>query len=93
MPRFSARAEFRRTSRNAGWVLAGVWLDGVFYPVAPNVEPIRTRLPETGLVGWSDITTPILAAGETEAAAAAIEVARATWPKRTRSAVPFAGTG
>ena len=90
MPRFAARAEFRRVSRNAAWVLAGVWLDGVFYPVAPSVEPIRTRLPETGLVGWSDIATPILAPGEAEAAAAAIDVARATWPKRTRSQVPFA---
>ena len=90
MPRFTARAEFRRVSRTAPWVLAGVWIDHEFHPVDPGVEPIRSRLPDATLVGWSDIEVPILAPGGAEAAEAAIELARATWPKRAAWPVPFA---
>jgi len=48
MEHHQARAEFRRASRDAPWVLAGVWVDHVaFLPVRPGIEPIAHRLPET----------------------------------------------
>ena len=85
-----ARAEFRRSSRDDPWVLAGVWIDHVaFQPAHPGVEPIGRRLPDTGLVGWADL--PMVIAPTVEAAGeAALKVARDGWPARIRSEVPFA---
>jgi hypothetical protein len=88
-----ARAEFRRSDRSHSWVLAGVWIDHVsFHPATAGVEPIRRRLPESGLLGWTDLPVVIAptvgAAGE-----AALEVARRGWPTRVRPDVPFANSG
>jgi hypothetical protein len=85
-----ARAEFRRTSRDDAWVLAGVWIDHVaFHPAHPGVEPIGGRLPDTGLLGWADL--PMVIAPSVEGAGeAALKVARDGWPARIRSEVPFA---
>jgi len=90
VPPFHVRAEFRRHDRAAPWVLAGVVVDGGFHPVRPGVERLRMRLPEPGLVGWSDLPTAIVAADPATAAAAALDVARAAWPGRVRDLVPFA---
>ena len=89
MPRYHARAEFRRQSRTSEWVLAGVWLDERFQPVYVEVEPVRWRLPEAGLVGWSDLPTPLLAPDRDAALTAALEAARAAWPDRDRATVPW----
>jgi hypothetical protein len=88
-----ARAEFRRSSRDHSWVLAGVWIDDIeFHPASPGVEPIRRRLPESGLVGWIELPIVIaptaVAAGEV-----GLEVARQAWPRRVRRNVPFANAG
>jgi hypothetical protein len=90
MPRYHARAEFRRTSVTGSWILAGVVVDHVFYPAQPGVERIRRRLREPGLQGWSDLPAEVIAADEAQAAEVALEVARAHWPKRVRADIPFA---
>jgi hypothetical protein len=90
MPRYVARAEFRREDRSAPWVLAGVVIAHRFWGADIGVEPISRRLPVTGLVAWTTIPTPIVAADEAVAADAALSVARATWPARDRRPVPFA---
>jgi hypothetical protein len=88
--RYRANAEFRRASRAAPWVLAGVWIDHVeFHPARPDVEPIARRLPETGLLGWVELP-PIAAPGSDAAGLAALNVARVAWPERVRARVPFA---
>ena len=89
MPRYRARAEFRRQSRSSAWVLAGVWLDERFLPVSPEVEPVRWRLPEAGLVGWVDLPTPLVATDSAAALGAALEAARGAWPERARLPVPW----
>ena len=90
MQRFRARAEFRRQARRASWVLAGVTLDHHWWPARPGVEPIHARLPESGLVAWADLPTPVIAADEPAAAAIALDVARATWAQSNFEDVPFA---
>jgi hypothetical protein len=90
VPRYRGiRAEFRRRSRSSPWVLAGVWLDDRFEPVSPEVEPVRWRLPDAGLVGWVDLPTPVLAADREAALSAALDAARGAWPKRNRLPVPW----
>jgi hypothetical protein len=89
VPHFHARAEFRRRDRRAPWVLAGVIVDGVFHPALDGVEPLRQRLPEAGLVGWAELSVPVIAVDEAAAAGIALEVARAAWPARVRSRVPW----
>jgi hypothetical protein len=85
-----ARAEFRRASRDAPWVLAGVWVDHVaFQPAIPGVEPISGRLPETGLLGWFDLPT-VIAPDARAAGEAALQVARESFPTTVRRTVPFA---
>jgi hypothetical protein len=86
-----ARAEFRRRDRGSAWVLAGVRLDGRLWPAVPGVEPVRQRLPDTGLVGWADLPSPVVAPTLADAAEVAIEVARAAWPRRVASRVPWCG--
>jgi hypothetical protein len=87
-----ARAEFRRFDRNHSWVLAGVWIDGVsFHPATAGVEPIRRRLPESGLIGWIDLPV-VIALTDGAAGEAALDVARRGWPARVRSVVPFANS-
>lgn len=44
-----AQAELRRVTREARWVLAGVFLDGRFYPAHKRVQPASVRLYEAGL--------------------------------------------
>ncbi|HEY7591249.1 MAG TPA: hypothetical protein VH723_09660 [Candidatus Limnocylindrales bacterium] len=90
MPRYQARAEFRRLDRDRPWVLAGVVIQQRFWPVAPGVERVRGRLVANGLLGWIDLPTPILAPDIDTAAATALEMARAEWPKRVRTRVPHA---
>jgi len=90
--RYRANAEFRRASRAAAWVLAGVWIDHVeFHPARPDVEPIARRLPETGLLGWSALP-PLVAPGPEAAGTAALDAARRAWPGRVRATVPFASS-
>jgi hypothetical protein len=89
MRRYRARAEFRRRTRGSGWVLAGVSIGGWFRPAADGVEQIRSRLPEPGLVAWTDLPDPIVAAGIDEALIIALDVARGHWPRYDRSDVPF----
>ena len=75
-------------------MLAGVVIDGELWPVDDGIERIRWRLPETGLVGWSDLDSPIVAADAASAARVAIDVARARWPDADRERVPWSsGTG
>jgi hypothetical protein len=76
--RHRARAEFRRLTRDSGWVLEGI-------------EPIRGRLPEAGLLAWRDLPAPIVARDPESAAAIALDVARVTWPEQVREPVPFSG--
>lgn len=71
-------------------MLAGVVIEGDLWPVNDDVLPIRGRLPESGLVGWADLSSPIIAAEVARAAAVAIEVARSTWPDADRRDVPWA---
>jgi hypothetical protein len=88
--RYRANAEFRRASRAAPWVLAGVWIDHVeFHPARPDVEPIARRLPETGLLGWAELP-PIVAPRREAAGGTALGVARQMWPGRVGAKVPFA---
>ena len=90
MPHYVARAEFRRETRSAPWILAGVVIDHRLWGVDTGVDPIGRRLPEPGLVGWADLPTPLIAPNETAAADAALTVARSIWPDRDRLPVPFA---
>jgi len=71
-------------------VLAGVRIDGVFHPAADGIEPIRGRLPDSGLLAWADIPTAILAPDAATAASVALEVAARTWPAESRGRAPFA---
>jgi hypothetical protein len=89
VPAYRARAEFRRWSRGAPWVLAGVVVADRFVPVEPGVERIRARLPEPGLVGWAPLPSPIVATSASAAGEPALDVARATWPERLGAPVPF----
>ena len=90
--RYRANAEFRRASRAARWVLAGVWIDHVeFHPARQGVEPIVRRLPETGLLGWVELP-PLVAPGPEAAGTAALDAARRAWPGRVRTTVPFASS-
>ena len=89
MRRYRARAEFRRSTRDSRWVLAGVSIGGRFGPAEEGIEQIRARLPEPGLVGWHDLPEPILAASVDEALAIALEVARGRWPRLAGGPVPF----
>ena len=89
MPGYRARAEFRRVTRHDRWVLAGVWVGGCFRAAAPDVEPVRARLPDSGLVGWAGLETPIVAPDPDAARMAALDVARARWPDRARGGVPY----
>ncbi|HEV8488407.1 MAG TPA: hypothetical protein VGQ58_01325 [Candidatus Limnocylindrales bacterium] len=90
MPRYSARAEFRRLDRDSSWVLAGVVIGHRFWPSEPGVERVRGRLVAAGLLGWTDLPTPIVARDADAAAEAALELARAGWPDRRRARVPHA---
>jgi hypothetical protein len=87
---YRARAEMRRRDRGSPWVLAGIVIDGTFWSAREGVEPIRGRLPEAGLVGWSDLHSPIIAADAEAAARVALEVARSSWPDADRGRVPWA---
>jgi len=90
--RYRANAEFRRAILATPWVLAGVWIDHVeFHPARPDVEPIARRLPETGLLGWSELP-PLVAPGPEAAGTAALDAARRAWPGRVRATVPFASS-
>jgi hypothetical protein len=93
LERHEARAEFRRADRNHPWVLAGVWIDSVsFHPASAGVEPIRRRLPESGLIGW--IGLPVVIAPSAGAAGeAALGAARRGWPARACPDVPFPDGG
>ena len=89
MRRYGARAEFRRLTRESGWVLAGVSIGGRSLPVHDGVEPILGRLPEPGLVAWTDLPDPILAGSVEQALTIALDVARGRWPGHGAGAVPF----
>ena len=41
-------------------MLAGVLIDHRLWPASDGVQPIRGRLPDAGLVGWSDVA-PVIA--------------------------------
>jgi hypothetical protein len=86
---FHARAEFRRRGPTAPWVLAGVVIDHRLWPARAGVEPIRSRLPEAGLVGWREIDSPIVADDADSAAGIALGVARSRWPGADRDPVPW----
>jgi hypothetical protein len=88
MRRYRARAEFRRRTRDARWVLAGVSIGARFLPARDDVEQIRARLPEHGLLAWTDLPDPILAASVEQAMTIALEVARARWPRYQDGPVP-----
>jgi hypothetical protein len=70
-------------------VLAGVSISGRFLAAADGVERIRARLPEPGLLAWSDLPDPILAASVDQALTIALDVARGRWPRHTPGPVPF----
>jgi hypothetical protein len=89
MRRYRARAEFRRQTRDTRWILAGVSIGGRFEPAQAGVEQIRGRLPEPGLVAWSDLSDPIVAASIDQALAIALDVARSHWPRYADGKVPF----
>lgn len=90
MPHYHVRAEFRRLDRTSRWVLAGVTVDGAFWPAVEGVEPVRARLPGPGLVGWQDVPTPVVAPDAASAATIGLQVVRAHWPDRVRRHVPYA---
>jgi hypothetical protein len=85
---YRGRAEFRRADRGSPWVLAGVVIDHCLWPAGDGVQPIRGRLPDAGLVGWSDVS-PVIAPDAPTAAASTLHMARATWPDRARDHVPW----
>lgn len=87
--RYRARAEFRRRTRDSRWVLAGVSIGGRFEPAQSDIEPIRARLPEPGLIAWRDLPDPIVAASVDQALAIALDVARGRWPRFADGEVPF----
>ena len=89
MRRFQARAEFRRRTRGSHWVLAGVSIADRFLAAADGVERITARLPEPGLVAWTDLPDPILATSVDQALTIALAVARARWPSYGAGDVPF----
>ena len=93
VPRYRARAEFRRKDLGSPWVLAGVVIDHEFWPAADGVERIRRRLREPGLQGWSDLPSEVLAPDVQTAADVALEVARANWPERVRVDIPWRDSG
>jgi hypothetical protein len=70
-------------------VLAGVSIGGRFMPARDGVERIRARLPEPGLVAWTDLPDPIVAGDVDQALAIALEVARGRWPRSGAGDVPF----
>jgi hypothetical protein len=70
-------------------VLAGVSIGGRFLAAADDVEQIRARLPEPGLVAWRDLPDPIVADGIDQAMTIALDVARGRWPGFDRRDVPF----
>ena len=86
---YRARAEVRRRSRESRWILAGVSIGGRFRPVQDGVEPIRARLPQSGLVAWLDLPDPIIAADVDQALTIALDVARGHCPPDDRNGVPF----
>jgi len=86
---YAVRAEFRRQRRGAPWVLAGVILDGSFWPASPGVEPVRSRLPEAGLLGWSEVPVPVVAPDPAAAAEVALAVCAAVWPGRVGRPIPW----
>ena len=87
--RHRARAEFRRSSRDSPWILAGVWIDHVdFQAIAPGVEPLTGRLPDTGLLGWFDLPT-VIAPDARAAGEAALQIAQQAFPRMVRARVPF----
>jgi hypothetical protein len=88
MPRYRARAEFRRGRLGSPWVLAGVRLQHRFWPARPGVEPVDRRLRNTGPLGWTDLPSPIVAPDVEAAATVALATARAAWPARDRPDVP-----
>ena len=87
---YAARAEFRRRDRAAPWVIAGVVVDGRFWPANDGVEPVRGRLPDAGLLGWSELPGPVVATDAATAARVALQLARAAWPARAGRRVPWA---
>ena len=89
MHRYRARAEFRRRTRGSRWVLAGVSIGARFLPARDGVEQIAARLPEPGLVAWTDLPDPILADSVDQALAIALEVARGRWPRYQDGPVPY----
>jgi len=93
VPRYHARAEFRRKDLGSPWVLAGVVIDHEFWPAVNGVERIRRRLREPGLQGWSDLPSEVLAPDIETAAQVALDVARTHWPKRARANIPWRDAG
>jgi hypothetical protein len=87
--RYRARAEFRRSTRDSRWVLAGVSIGGRFAPAQEGIEQIRARLPEPGLVAWRDLPDPIVAMNVDQALSVALDVARGRWPRFAGGPVPF----
>jgi hypothetical protein len=67
-----------------------VSIGGRFRPAQEDVERIRGRLPEPGLVAWRDLPDAILAADVEQALTIALEVARGKWPRFAGGPVPFA---
>lgn len=50
MPLFHAIAELRRVHRDAEWVVAGLLIEGRWFPALLDIEPASVRLMESGLV-------------------------------------------
>jgi hypothetical protein len=86
---FAVRAEFRRGRAGAPWVLAGVIVDGTFWPAQAGIERVRRRPPGHGLLGWADVPAPVIAPDREAAAEVALAVCAAVWPDRTRRPVPW----
>ncbi len=70
-------------------MLAGVSIGARFRPACDGVERIRARLPESGLVAWTDLSDPILATSVEQALTIALDVARGRWPRYGAGDVPF----
>ena len=70
-------------------MLAGVSIGARFLPAADGVERIRARLPESGLVAWTDLPDAIVATSVDQALMIALDVARGRWPRHTAGPVPF----